>query len=94
METRKYINTYKINFGGKVDFDDPDALVFQTYIVAAEKKDKGKHGKEKKEKEKKKQEKIDKVANDPTTALVMGALGGMAQLDDKTLAPPPQKKKD
>ena len=43
METRKYFNTYKISFGGKIDLDNEDALVFQTYIVAAEKKEK--HGK-------------------------------------------------
>ena len=75
-ETRKYFTTYKVEFGGQINLEDEDSLIFQTYIVAAEKKEKtGK--KDKKDKDKKdKKEKIDKIAKDPTTALVMGALGG------------------
>lgn len=97
METRKYFNTYKVEFGGKIDLDDEDALIFQTYIVAAEKKEKhGKgQGKDKKEKDKKdKKEKIEEIAADPATALVMGALGGQMYNVGLNAPPAPKKKEE
>ena len=75
METRKYFRTYEIEFGEKIDYEDEDKLIFEGYMMAAEKKEK--HGKEKKEKKgKKAEEELDKIKNDPMTGILMGTLAG------------------
>ena len=36
-ETRKYFRTYEVKFGEQIDLEDEDALIFQSYVVVADK---------------------------------------------------------
>lgn len=91
METRKYFRTYEIEFGEKIDYEDEDKLIFEGYMMAAEKKEK--HGKEKKEKKgKKAEEELDKIKNDPMTGILMGTLAGQPYNAGLNQPPPPKKK--
>ena len=89
IEQRKYFRSYKVEFGEQINHDDADALIFEGYMVVAEKKDK--HAHKEKKKDKKAEKELEKVKNDPMTGILLGTLSGQSAGLDQ---PPPPKKKD